>query len=496
MAPGIPPDLLERVPLCRPEWVPTYLRLIEHDDAPKWNTRVGDRLEAADLDAVGKFADRLNTQRRKVSGPSLELPAWIEERARYSQHFRERLESAAESVRARDGRAFDLVRDFSDIAPMEREDLALRLERVVPTDMDAEFSRIVVNPTSGTTGHPIPAPNHPRAVGCYDVFVKFILEKHGARVDYDHRNVAALQLCAQRETTTYATVHAAANGAGFAKINIEAHAWREPGAPGRYIEAMEPFFLTGDPYAFAVMMRRKLITPSSYRPGALISTALGLHAGLRSELAADLGCPVIDVYSLNETGPLACAVPPKDRTATGTDATEFVQLPHDVYIEAVDPETGRPVPEGEVGELLVSGGRNPFLPLLRYRTGDFGRIVYNHNGTDPMPRLFLEHARRLVLFEDISGESVNPIDIARILRRYPIVQHRFVQRADRSCDLELRIHGEEDYFARSYEAEILGRIGELFTAGGSAKLPIRVRYGIDEADVTAAGKIAAPFVKE
>lgn len=379
---------------------------------------------------------------------------------------------------------------------MIREDVALRLERIVPADTDGEFHRIVVNPTSGTTGHPIPAPNHPRAVGCYDVFLKFVLKNHGARVDYDHRNVAALQLCAQRETTSYATVHAAAGGAGFAKINIEAHAWRNPGAAACYIQAMEPFFLSGDPYAFAVMMRRGLITPSSYRPGALISTALGLQAGLRSELAADLRCPVIDVYSLNETGPLAYAVPPDDQTNAFADTTEFVQLPHDVYIEAVDPESGRPVPEGEVGELLVSGGRNPFLPLLRYRTGDFGRIVYRHNGHDAMPRLFLEHARRLVLFEDVAGESVNPVDIARILRRYPIVQHRFVQREDRSCDLELRIHGEDEYFARSYEAEILGRIGELFAAGSTDKLEIRVRYGIDEENVTAAGKIAAPFVKE
>ena len=43
--------------------------------------------------------------------------------------------------------------------------------------------------------------------------------------------------------------------------------------------------------------------------------------------------------------------------------------------EVVDPETGEPVPEGEVGELVLTPLDKQAIPVLRYRTHDLTRVV-------------------------------------------------------------------------------------------------------------------------
>ena len=70
-----------------------------------------------------------------------------------------------------------MPREWNGIEPMTRMDMQSRLEQIVP--LDADLSRLVINPTSGTTGHPIPAPNHPASVGCYDPMIQYALRMNG-----------------------------------------------------------------------------------------------------------------------------------------------------------------------------------------------------------------------------------------------------------------------------------------------------------------------------
>ena len=92
-----------------------------------------------------------------------------------------------------------------------------------------------------------------------------------------------------------------------------------------------------------------------------------------------------------------------------------------------------------VGEITVTGGRNPFLPLFRYRTGDWGRLDYSPCPCgDPMPRLLDLEGREPVQLEDARGQPVNPVDVARLLREFPVMQHQLEQRGDCSVSLVLR----------------------------------------------------------
>ncbi|MEQ9366877.1 MAG: AMP-binding protein [Leptospirales bacterium] len=501
---AIPEEIRARIPLMRPEWLPNFLRLIEHERAPRWNTRCGDRLEKDDLPRIDAFARMLtefhNAQTQESTrfeaasedrraAPPAKILRWLREQARDSLAIRARLRETTDEIRAAQGRDLDLARDFPRLRPMTRADFARRLETIVPQTIDLD--RLIVNPTSGTTGQPILAPNHPVAVACYDSLIQAALKLNGLTPDYARSDgVAAVQICAQRRTITYATVHAALNGAGFAKINLAASEWRSDWDARDYIASLAPFFLSGDPYSFSVLLdylqrmaaingandgdgekttTTALFGESGYRPRALISTALRLSPGLRAKLETAFACPVVDLYSLNETGPIACSVPGAGE--------RMAQLTPDIYIEAIDPNTGAPVPDGDVGEIAVTGGRNPYLPLLRYVTGDRGRVFRR---TDGSAQLELLHSRDLVLFEYAGQDpgrrlaAINPIDIARVLRAFPIVQFQFAQFKNRDCLLTLQISGKPPL---RHENQIRAQLDELF--GFAADAGLRIDYTED-----------------
>ena len=176
----------------------------------------------------------------------------------------------------------------------------------------------------------------------------------------------------------------------------------------------------------------------------MISTAVALSSGLRQRLEARYDCPVIDFYSTTETGPIAYAAP---------DGDGLIVLPPDLYVEIVD-EEGYPLAPGQRGEITVTGGRNPFVPLLRYRTGDYGRLGYSRRrGADPAPRIYDLEARRPARFRAVDGSFVHPVDIGREMREVAFVQHEFVQREDGSLEISIRpaagVRADIDAIARA-----------------------------------------------
>jgi len=440
-------ELKDRVPLMRPEWISIFEKMRKHHDAPIWNTKCGDRITESDLAFIQNFARRLETGRIHHSEkPCGDIIEWIESYRGRSLWFQKNL------------RGIDPAKTFHDIPVMKRRDMITKLEEIVPLDVPLE--RIIVNPTSGTTGRPMPCPGHPKAVGCYDPMIQFVLRRHGVDIHNSHETVAAIQVCAQKETIVYNTVHSYLNGAGFIKLNILAENWNDTAEQDRYINDMAPVFLSGDPCAFYAYMKRGL----TYRPKAVLSTAITLEAPLRKKMEDYFRCPVIDFYSMNETGPIAYGCP--------HDPSVFHLLPTDLFIEALD-DRGRPAGEGRSGGLAVTGGRNPFVPLLRYMTGDRGAVHYGPCPCgDPMPRIKDLQGRKLVMFQRPDGHAVNPLDIARVMRNYPVFMHRLIQDKDHSCLLEVNtMYG----LTRPMREGIMKELGGLF--GGA--VDISIEEGID-----------------
>ncbi len=90
---------------------------------------------------------------------------------------------------------------------------------------------------------------------------------------------------------------------------------------------------------------------------------------MRKELEARCGLDAIDIYGLSEViGPGVAneCIETKDGPTIWEDH---------FYPEIVDPESGEPVPEGEMGELVFTSLTKEALPIIRYRTRDLTRLL-------------------------------------------------------------------------------------------------------------------------
>ena len=121
----------------------------------------------------------------------------------------------------------------------------------------------------------------------------------------------------------------------------------------------------------------------------------------------------IDVYQSFATADLGLI-------AYETSARQGLVLDEGVIVEIVRPGTGDPVPEGEVGELVVTT-LNPDYPLIRFGTGDLTAML---PGACPTGRTngrikgWMGRADQTV---KIRGMFVHPAQVADIARRFPEV---------------------------------------------------------------------------
>ena len=89
---------------------------------------------------------------------------------------------------------------------------------------------------------------------------------------------------------------------------------------------------------------------------------------MRQRIANELGVDLYDIYGLTEVyGP---------GIAINCQAQGAMHYWDDfIYLEIVDPKTGEVLPDGEVGEIVITTLRKQGAPLIRYRTHDLSRIV-------------------------------------------------------------------------------------------------------------------------
>lgn len=103
------------------------------------------------------------------------------------------------------------------------------------------------------------------------------------------------------------------------------------------------------------------------------------------------------------------------------------------FLEFLDPETGEPVADGEVGEITVTSLRRRLMPLIRYRTGDLGRW------TDSRTWIF-ELKGRIGDRIRVGTADIYPSDVARILDTVQGAGHVFqmnISKRNRKDFLEL-----------------------------------------------------------
>jgi phenylacetate-CoA ligase len=122
----------------------------------------------------------------------------------------------------------------------------------------------------------------------------------------------------------------------------------------------------------------------------------------------------LDVYQSYMTADLGLI-------AYETAAREGLVVDEGVIVEIVRPGTGEPVPEGEVGEVVVTT-LNPDYPLIRFGTGDLSAVL---PGTCPTGRTNMRIKGWLGRADQttkVRGMFVHPGQVAEIARRFPEVR--------------------------------------------------------------------------
>lgn len=138
---------------------------------------------------------------------------------------------------------------------------------------------------------------------------------------------------------------------------------------------------------------------------ALVSGA-ALPQSLRQELAAR-GVAVLQCYAIAETGVIAYETP----------AREGLVVNENIIVEIVRPGTGGPVPEGEVGEVVVTSF-NPDYPMIRLATGDLSAVL---PGRSPCGRTNMRikgWMGRADQTAKVKGMFVRPEQVAEVCRRH------------------------------------------------------------------------------
>jgi phenylacetate-CoA ligase len=103
-----------------------------------------------------------------------------------------------------------------------------------------------------------------------------------------------------------------------------------------------------------------------------------------------------------------------------TAAREGLVLDEGVIVEIVRPGTGDPVPEGEVGELVITT-LNPDYPLIRFGTGDLSAILPGTCPTGRTGQRIKGWMGRADQTTKIRGMFVHPGQVAEIVKRFPEV---------------------------------------------------------------------------
>jgi phenylacetate-CoA ligase len=118
-----------------------------------------------------------------------------------------------------------------------------------------------------------------------------------------------------------------------------------------------------------------------------------------------------------------------------TEAREGLVLSEDVVMEIVRPGTGDVLPDGEVGELVITT-LNPAYPLIRFGTGDLSAVLPGPCPTGRTNRRIKGWMGRADQTTKVRGMFVHPGQVDAIVKRFPeVAKARLVVSGEMANDL-------------------------------------------------------------
>lgn len=224
----------------------------------------------------------------------------------------------------------------------------------------------------------------------------------------------------------------------------------------------------------AEVMKEMSVSPESLKLRIGIFGAEPWSENMRKEIEAKLKIRAIDIYGLSEViGPgVSCEC----EYQCGMHVMEDHFIP-----EIIDPETLEPVNPGEMGELVFSTVTKEGMPILRYRTRDLTRLIYDKCACG---RTLVRMEKCLGRTDDmliIRGVNVFPSQIETVLLEMSETEPHYLLIIDREETLDvvnLMVEVQEQFF--SDEIKQLEVLRKKITNKIQSTLGISVRVKLVE----------------
>ncbi len=195
------------------------------------------------------------------------------------------------------------------------------------------------------------------------------------------------------------------------------------------------------------------------------SLLVGIHGAepwtdsMRKEIEERFAMDAVDIYGLSEViGPGVAneCIESKDGPTIWEDH---------FYPEVVDPATGKPVPDGQTGELVFTSLTKEALPIVRYRTRDLTALL---PGTARSMRRMARITGRTDDMLIIRGVNVFPTQIEELILKDARLSPHYVievKRENRLDEIEVVVECKPEYAGRAdIEADCTNRLAHLIKA--------------------------------
>jgi len=152
-----------------------------------------------------------------------------------------------------------------------------------------------------------------------------------------------------------------------------------------------------------------------------------------------------------------------------TPAREGLVLDEQVIVEIVRPGTGDPVPEGEVGEVVVTV-LDPDYPLIRFGTGDLSAVLPGRCPSGRTQARIKGWMGRADQTTKIRGMFVHPSQVADIVKRHPGVQRARLVVEGTIADERMVLHAEHAAPSEALSQQMVATVREVTKLRGEVQL--------------------------
>tara|TARA_R110002049_G_scaffold296797_1_gene485192 strand:- start:26080 stop:27462 length:1383 start_codon:yes stop_codon:yes gene_type:complete len=187
--------------------------------------------------------------------------------------------------------------------------------------------------------------------------------------------------------------------------------------------------------------------PLKCKTNSVIAMAEGMDDYVRQGIKRYFNIEPLSRYSNSENGIIG-------QQFYGSHDFEINEASY--YVEILDLNRDIPVKSGESGRIVITDLFNYCMPMIRYDTGDVGKVQRSESGRFVFTAI---EGRKMDMFTNTDGEFVSSHIIHHILQFEGIDQFQFVEEDDNNYTIKLKVN---DNFDLNNESKVIEKYKVYF----------------------------------